>query len=26
MTVNGTDLCVPQKGTAAKGNAFASHK
>ncbi len=26
MTVNGTDLRVPQKGTATKGNAFASHK
>ncbi len=26
MTVNGTDFRVPQKGTATKGNAFASHK
>jgi hypothetical protein len=26
MTVNGTDFCVHQKGTATKGNAFASHK
>jgi hypothetical protein len=26
MTVNGTDFCVPQKETATKGNAFASHK
>ncbi len=26
MTVNGTDFHVPQKGTATKGNAFASHK
>jgi hypothetical protein len=26
MTVNGTDFLVPQKGTATKGNAFASHK
>ncbi len=26
MTVHGTDFCVPQKGTATKGNAFASHK
>ncbi len=26
MTVDGTDFCVPQKGTATKGNAFASHK
>jgi hypothetical protein len=26
MTVDGTDLCVPQKGTVTKGNAFASHK
>jgi hypothetical protein len=26
MTVDGTDFRVPQKGTATKGNAFASHK
>jgi hypothetical protein len=26
MPVNGTDFCVPQKGMATKGNAFASHK
>ncbi len=26
MTVDGTDFLVPQKGTATKGNAFASHK
>ena len=26
VTVNGTDFRVPQKGTATKGNAFASHK
>jgi hypothetical protein len=26
MTVDGTDFCVPQKGTATKGNAFALHK
>jgi hypothetical protein len=26
MTVNGTDFCVPQKGTVTNGNAFASHK
>jgi hypothetical protein len=26
MIVNGTDFCVPQKGTATKGNAFAFHK
>jgi hypothetical protein len=26
MTVDGTDFCVPQKGTATKGNAFASPK
>jgi hypothetical protein len=26
MTVNGTDFRIPQKGTATKGNAFASHK
>ncbi len=26
MTVDGTDFCVPQKGTATKGNAFVSHK
>ncbi len=26
MTVNGTDFHGPQKGTATKGNAFASHK
>ncbi len=26
MTVNGTDFRVPQKGTATKGNTFASHK
>ena len=25
MTVDGTDFRVPQKGTATKGNAFASH-
>ena len=25
-TVNGTDFCIPQKGTATKGNSFASHK
>jgi hypothetical protein len=26
MTVNGTDFQFPQRGTATKGNAFASHK
>ena len=26
MTVDGTDFCIPQKGAATKGNAFASHK
>jgi hypothetical protein len=26
MTGNGIDFHVPQKGTATKGNAFASHK
>ena len=26
MTVDGTDFCIPQKGVAKKGNAFASHK
>ena len=26
MSVNGTDFCIPQKGAAVKGNAFASHK
>ena len=26
MTVDGTDLRIPQKGIATKGNAFASHK
>ena len=26
MTINGTDFCIPQKGVAKKGNAFASHK
>ncbi len=26
MTVDGTDFRVSQKGTATKGNAFASHK
>jgi hypothetical protein len=26
MTVGVTDFRVPQKGTATKGNAFASHK
>jgi hypothetical protein len=26
MIVDGTDFCVAQKGTATKGNAFASHK
>ena len=25
MTVDGTDFCIPQKGVAMKGNAFASH-
>ena len=26
MTVDGTDFHIPQKGTATKGKAFASHK
>ena len=26
ITVDGTDFCIPQKGAATKGNAFASHK
>ena len=26
MTVDGTDFCIPQNGTAARGNAFVSHK
>jgi hypothetical protein len=26
MTVDETDFCVPQKGMATKGNAFAPHK
>jgi hypothetical protein len=26
MTVDGTDLRIPPKGIATKGNAFASHK
>jgi hypothetical protein len=26
MTVNGTDFCVPQKGTVSKENAVVSHK
>jgi hypothetical protein len=26
MTIDGTDLQIPQKGIAKKGNAFASHK
>jgi hypothetical protein len=26
MTVDGTDFHIPQKGTATKGNTYASHK
>ncbi len=26
MTVDGTDFCIPQKGAATKGNAFATYK
>ncbi len=26
MIVNQTDLCIPQKGIAKKGNVFVSHK
>ncbi len=26
MMIDGTDLQIPQQGTAMKGNAFASHK
>ena len=26
MTVDRTDFCIPRKGAATKGNAFASHK
>ena len=26
MTIDGTNFCIPQKGVAKKGNAFASHK
>ena len=26
MSVDGTDICIPQKGVTKKGNLFASHK
>ena len=26
MTIDGTDLCIPQKGAVTRGNAFGSHK
>ena len=26
MTVNGIDICIPEKGIVKKGNPFVSHK